>query len=135
MNDAHIAIRFDGNGRVYRPGEVLAGEYRLSSADPAEVKAIEVSVLWYTEGKGDEDLSVHHFRRLSAEDGDWIDAAGRGRFSTRLPNSPLSYHGVIVKVRWCVRVRVFLARGREVVAEKTFRLGDLTAAKAVALGL
>lgn len=131
MDDPHITIRFDGNGRIYRPGETLAGEYRLNSLDPSDVKAVEVSVLWYTEGKGDEDLAVHDFRRLSRESGDWVDPARPGRFSTTLPNSPLTYRGVIVKIRWCVRVRAFLGRGREVVGEFPFRLGDLAAAKAV----
>jgi len=131
MNEPHVTIRFDGNGRVYRPGETLAGEYRLNSIDPEEIRAIEVSVLWHTEGKGDEDLAVHDFRRLSPENGQGIDLLRPGRFSTRLPNSPLSYNGVIVKIRWCVRVRVFLARGKEVVGELPFRLGDVPSAKAI----
>ena len=129
MIDPAIIIRFDGNGRVYRPGEMLSGEYRLESVTAAEVKAIEVSVLWYSEGKGDEDLAVHEFRRLSAENGDPIDPRRPGRFSTTLPQSPLSYEGAIVKLRWCVRVRAFLQRGKEVVGQKTFQLGDVPAAK------
>ena len=129
MNDPAIMIRFHGNGRVYRPGEMLSGEYQLESITPAEVKAIEVSVLWYSEGKGDEDLAVHEFRRLSAENGDRIDPRRPGPFSTTLPQSPLSYEGAIVKLCWCVRVRVFLQRGKEVVGQMTFQLGDVPAAK------
>ena len=117
MNEPTVTIRFDGNGRAYQPGETLSGEYRLESIRREDVKAVEVSVLWHTDGKGDEDLAVHDFRRLSAEDGDWIDPRYPGRFHTVLPKSPLSYRGVIVKLRWCVRVRVFLARDREVVGE------------------
>ena len=122
-----VRIRFDGNGRVYRPGETLSGEYRLESIRREEIKAVEVSVLWHTEGKGDEDLAVHEFRRLVVEEGDWIDPRYPGRFSTVLPNSPLSYQGLIVKLRWCVRVRVFLAREKEVVGELPFQLGDVPA--------
>lgn len=132
MDEPHITIRFDGNGRIYRPGEALAGEYRINSVDPAEVKAVEVSVLWHTEGKGGEDLAVHYFRRLSRESGDWIDPARPGRFSTTLPNSPLTYNGVIVKIRWCARVRAFLERSKEVFGEVPFRLGDVPVARAVA---
>lgn len=130
MSEPRVTIRFDGNGRAYRPGETLSGEYRLESVRPEDVKAVEVSVLWHTDGKGDEDLAVHDFRRLSAEDGDRIDAPSPGRFRTVLPKSPLSYRGVIVKLRWCVRVRVFLARDREVVGELPFRLGDVPATRA-----
>jgi len=129
MNEPTVTIRLHGNGRVYRPGETLSGEYRLESIGRDEVKAIEVSVLWHTDGKGDEDLAVHDFRRLSAEEGDWIDPRYPGRFNTVLPNSPLSYQGVIVKLRWCVRVRVFLARDKEVLGELPFQLGAVPAVK------
>jgi hypothetical protein len=70
---------------------------------------------------------VHDFRRLAVEDGDWVDPRYPGRFSTVLPNSPLSYRGLIVKLRWCVRVRVFLARDKEVVGEMPFQLGNVPA--------
>lgn len=125
MKEPLVRIRLDGNGRVYRPGEGLSGEYRSEGIAPEEIKAVEISVLWHTEGKGDEDLAVHDFRRLSVESGDRIDLQRPGRFSTVLPNSPLSYRGVIVKIHWCVRVRVFLARGREVLGEVPFRLGEV----------
>jgi len=127
MNDPAVIIRFDGNGRVYRSGETLSGEYLLRSVAPDDVKAVEVSILWHTEGKGDEDMAVHEFWRKSTEDGDFIDTGRPARFSTTLPRSPLSYDGAIVKLRWCVRVRVFLERGKEVVGQKTFRLGDVPA--------
>ena len=46
-------------------------------------------------------------------------------FSTMLPNSPLSYEGHIIKFRWCVRVRAFPVRGREVVGQRVFQLGSV----------
>ena len=133
MNDSAVTIRFDDNGRAYMPGETLSGEYRLHAIPAGEIKAVEVSVLWQSTGKGDEDLAVHNFQRFSAENGERIDFHGPVRFSTTLPNSPLSYHGAIVKLRWCVRVRVFLSAGREVVGEKPFRLGQVLAAKVATL--
>ena len=132
MSDPLVAIRFDGNGRVYRPGETLSGEYHFESLPDGQLKAVEVSVLWCTEGKGDEDLAVHAFWRLNPEGGAKIDSGRPNRFSTVLPNSPLSYEGQIVKLRWCVRVRAFLHRGKELLGEKAFRLGDLPPAKAAA---
>lgn len=125
MNGPLVRVRFDGNGRAYRPGETLSGEYRIESVPAEEIKAVEVSVLWYTEGKGDEDLAVHDFWRSSAEGSEGLDLRRPGRFSTVLPRSPLTYRGVLVKIRWCVRVRVFLTRGREVMGELAFRLGEV----------
>ncbi len=129
MNGPLVSIRFDGNGRAYRPGETLSGEYRIESVATEEIKAVEVSVLWCTEGKGDEDLAVHDFWRTSADGGDGLDLRRPGRFSAVLPKSPLSYRGVLVKIHWCVRVRLFLTRGREVMGELAFRLGEVPPAR------
>jgi len=129
MNGSSVTIHFDGNGRVYQPGESLSGEYRLHGIRPDEIKAIEISVLWHTYGKGDEDLAVHLFRRLAAEGESWSGPSTTGRFRSVLPNSPLTYQGLIVKIEWCVRVRVFLSAGGEVVGEKPFRLGQVASAR------
>jgi hypothetical protein len=128
VNDSAITILFDGNGRIYKPGETLSGEYMLERISPHAVKAVEVSVLWYSEGKGDEDLAVHEFWRRDEEQGDLQDPRRSERFATTLPDSPLSYDGAILKLRWCVRVRAFLQRGKEIVAQKEFRLGEVPAA-------
>lgn len=132
MSDPAVSIRFDGNGRAFAPGEELSGEYRFESVTPGDVKVVEVSVLWYSQGKGDEDLAVHEFWRRSAEDGERIDVGRPGRFSTTLPQSPLSYHGAIVTLHWCVRVRVFLYRGKEIVGQKEFQLGNVPPLRAPA---
>lgn len=129
MSEPSILIRLDGNGRTYRPGETLSGEYRFDAFPSDEIRAVEVSVLWYTDGKGDTDMAVHDFRRIASEEAGWIDPRRPGRFSTVLPNSPLSYDGEILKLRWCVRVRAFLARGKDVVGELPFRLGSVPAVK------
>jgi hypothetical protein len=123
MDDPVVTIRFDGNGRVYRPGETLSGDYRFDRLPAELVKAVEVSVLWYTEGKGDEDLAVHAFWRFAAEENELATDPAQGkRFGTVLPNSPLSYEGQIVKVRWCVRVRAFLHRNKDFLGQKEFFL-------------
>jgi hypothetical protein len=131
VNEPAILIRFDTNGRTYRPGETLSGQYVFNPLPPDEIRAVEVSVLWYTDGKGDTDMAVHDFRRIASEEDGWIDPRRPGRFSTVLPNSPLSYDGAILKLQWCVRVRAFLARGKEIVGELPFRLGSVPAAKVV----
>ena len=128
MSDAAVTIRLDGNGRAYQPGEILSGEYCVEADAAEEIRAIEASVLWHTEGKGDEDLVVHEFWRRDADSGDWSNPRRPQRFRTSLPRSPLSYDGQIVKIRWCVRVRAFLQRGKEVVGQNVFRLGDVSAA-------
>ena len=49
------------------------------------------------------------------------------RLRTLLPNSPLTYGGSILSIRWCVRLRLFLRRGREYSIEQPFTLGSVPA--------
>ncbi|MDR2346025.1 MAG: hypothetical protein LBE18_08155 [Planctomycetaceae bacterium] len=124
--EPEIAISLDGRGnRVYNVGDTLAGSYWFNSVGGDEIQAVEVSIIWHTEGKGNEDLGVHAFWRFSIDNGDWIDPRRPGRFSTILPRSPLSYCGILIKISWMVRVRLFLADGRETVEEIIFYLGTL----------
>lgn len=126
-----ISIRLQKQHQVFWPGDRLICEYQIDVVDPKEIQAVEASVLWYTEGKGDEDLSVHFFERRLPADADGGDLRQLRRFETQLPNSPLSYFGVVVKIRWCVRVRLFMRRGREYSLEQPFQLGNVPVAEAV----
>ena len=131
MSRDKVTIELDRDPPDYHPDESLSGSWTLASDYEREVRSAELSVLWYTEGKGDEDFGVHHFERLSADEAGWVESRRPQRFSLRLPRAPLSYDGVIVKVCWCVRVRVFWDGG-ESVAEVPFRLGEVATACEIA---
>ena len=115
----------------YRPGDELTGTYFIGTCDLDDVKSVELSVLWHTEGKGDEDMAVHYFQRLEPSSVEWREMGRPLPFSTRLPNSPLSYDGVILKIRWCVRLRVFMRRGKDAIEEIAFQLGNVPVAELV----
>ena len=70
-------------------------------------------------------MAVHHFERLVDDVARPLDLRVPHRFATVLAASPLSYDGEIVKVCWCVRLRLFLPQGQESVAETPFRLGNV----------
>ncbi len=125
MMEPLISIRLRDQRRPYQPGDELHCEYQLDAVDPAEVQSIEASVLWHTEGKGDEDMGVHHFERIAPSESDPHDVRSLRLLRTVLPNSPLTYPGVTLKIRWCVRVRAFLRRGKEVFFEQPFVLGTI----------
>ena len=116
-----ISIQLFSRPPVYTPGEELVCDYQIDAVAAEEIQAVEASILWYTEGKGDEDMGVHYFERRVAHDQD-EDLRALRRFQTVMPNSPLTYHGEIVQVHWCARVRLFL-RGKEVAAEHPLQLG------------
>ena len=118
-----ISIQFFGDKPSYLPGDVLRCDYQIDAVEPHDIAAVEASILWYTQGKGDEDMSVHFFERRVAADAEGGNLCQLRSFRSKLPNSPLSYLGEIVEIHWCVRVRVFPRRGRECSLDHPFWLG------------
>lgn len=124
----NIRIALDSPTGHYQPGERLSGRFTIEGTQMRPVRAAELSVLWYSAGKGEEDLAVHHFERHVDDVAKPLDLRVPHRFSTVLPPSPLSYDGKIVKICWCVRVRLFMPHAQETVAELPFRLGSVAPA-------
>jgi hypothetical protein len=122
-----IRLTLDAPVPRYQPGDRLTGRFMVEGGRPWSLRAAELSVLWYTAGKGDEDLAVHFFERFVEDAVRPLDLRVPRRFASVLPASPLSYDGQIVKVCWCVRLRLFLPHGQESVAETAFQLGNVTA--------
>ncbi len=97
----------------------------VCTVEPSDcsIKAIETSVLWATEGKGDQDIGVHVFERRTFDE---KDAASREKIEfaigTQLPRSPLSYRGQILKINWLVSLRIFLTNDSEFKFEFPFRV-------------
>lgn len=131
MIDPLISMNIPNRRRAFAPGDPLCGEYQIDAVEAGEVQAIEASVLWYTEGKGEEDMAVHYFERRVRGDARDGDLRAFRRFTTTLPNSPLSYDGDIFKICWCMRIRIFLRHGKEYVHQLPFLLGDVPRAKVI----
>lgn len=128
MSQAEIRLTLDAPTAHYQPGDRLSGRYVVHGPPTGAIRSAELSILWYTAGKGEEDFSVHHFERLVEEAARPLDVRVPHRFVTQLPHSPQSYEGQILKICWCVRLRLFLPHGQETVAEVPFQLGDVPAA-------
>ena len=118
MATTTIQIELDGAKTEYLRGERLSGSATVYSASLDEPRRAELSVLWHTEGKGDEDLGVVHFQSLAE------DAAVLGthsyRFEIMLPVLPLTYYGKLLKIHWTVRVRVQHEAGDDAVKDQPF---------------
>ena len=127
MIEPLLSLCIVGPKSVFSAGDELICEYQIDAVDPAEIQAVEISVLWFTEGKGEEDMGVHFFERRLPGDEEDGDLRPMRRVRTRLPNSPLSYAGAILSIHWCVRLRLFLRRGRDYVLERDFTLGSVPA--------
>ena len=120
-----ISLQFREAKRQYWPGDELECQYQIDAIDASEITSVEASVLWFTEGKGESDMAVHFFQRRLPGDSAEHDLRLLDRLRTRLPNSPLSYIGVILKLHWCVRVRVFYGKNGHATAELPFQLGQV----------
>jgi hypothetical protein len=122
MFEPLISLTILNRPLVLRPGDVLRWEFQIDAVEKDQVQAVETSALWYTEGKGDEDIGVHFFKRCVKADVEDEDLRALQRYETILPHSPLSYDGSLVKIRWCVRVRVFLSQRKQIHFQQAFRL-------------
>jgi hypothetical protein len=121
-----IGLRLLTLQQALEPAEILSFEYCLKRVTTAMVDRLEVSVMWCTEGKGNDDLGVHLFESFNREQLAQQPLNQPRQVNTMLPNYPLSYEGRLMKIRWCVRLRLYLSDGREITAEQPFYLGHLT---------
>lgn len=117
-----INIFLDSKDYIYHPGDCLTGFYRILDVITDQISSVELTVLWRTEGKGDEDMTIIDYHLLSRQKEDWINPNNPVKIDTPLPFSPLSYEGTIIKIRWTVRVRMTLVSGEEIVSERVFFL-------------
>src|SRR5690349_16049045 len=111
MMEPLISLCLVGPRRAFAAGDEFEAEYQIDACEPEEIQSVEAAVLWYTEGKGDEDIGVHYFERRTPADAEEGDLRPLRRFPVQLPNSPLSYKGAIFSIKWCIRVRLFLKKG------------------------
>lgn len=110
----------------YQAGQPLRAYWQIGSTTVREITGLEASVLWFTEGKGDEDLHVHHFVRWNDAQLQQLDLSQRQSIDCFLPLSPITYNGTLIRICWCVRVRLFRSLGRECVTQQPFQMLGVT---------
>lgn len=103
-----------------RPGQPLRGGLRLNVPEPLPVQRLEASVVWYTEGRGDKDEGVAWHQTLA--ENEELDSQRAFPLEIPMPDSPWTYDGKLIKIRWVVRVRVKPQGESETAGEKPFDL-------------
>ena len=68
---------------------------------------------------------VHFFERRQKQSLTSETFKHAQRISTVLPVSPLSYEGKILKIRWGIRVRLFMSDGQQFTEDEYFQLGSV----------
>lgn len=89
-----IDIQFADDRSQYVAGETLKGRV-LWQLEEAPQQA-ELHLLWYTEGKGTQDVEVVKSQQLESSIG------GDKSFSFELPPSPYSFAGELISLLWAV---------------------------------
>jgi len=93
--DLHLET--DDNADFFAPGTPLSGI--ASWVLPEAVDRVELRLFWYTEGKGDQDITV--VEEVTFEN-PALQSAEVFRFT--LPPGPLSYSGKILSVCWALEL-------------------------------
>jgi hypothetical protein len=93
MDPMNIILRRDKTD--FAPREVVEGtlQWRLGN----QPQRIDVSLLWYTSGKGTQDVGA--IETLAIEE---PNSVGQRDFAFTLPDGPYSFSGKLVSVAWAV---------------------------------
>ena len=98
MNDPGWVEGALTSGRTgFRPGEIL--ESQASWSLSAMPERVEARLLWYTQGKGSQDVAVVARFPFEAP-----QAADRREFRLTLPSGPYSFSGQLISLSWAIEV-------------------------------
>jgi hypothetical protein len=92
-----LGIELDGNKTAFAPGEQIEG--RIEWNLDANPTAIELSLLWYTSGKGTRDVGVCGTHRVEHP-----GSLGSEGFSFLLPPGPYSFSGTLISLIWTLEL-------------------------------
>jgi len=99
---ATITITVDRQS--YAPGGNVTGLVRIETPDALKINKVDVMLEWKTSGKGDKDSAQIDVQEIVK--GGQIDGLVEVPYSLMLPAAPCSYHGRLIKIEWCVKVRI-----------------------------
>lgn len=97
MTSVQLTMREIGDGVL--PGARIEGEVEWRSA--SDYTELIVSVFWYTEGRGTEDIGVVAEERIAISGTD-----GGQRVVFTLPTSPWSFSGRLITLGWAVEANL-----------------------------
>jgi hypothetical protein len=95
MNRLDIVL--DEEKTVYAPGETVHGSMEWTLDETPQY--LELSLFWYTAGKGTRDVGVIDTHRLDSP-----GALGRKDFSFTLPEGPYSFSGRLISLIWALEL-------------------------------
>ncbi|WP_224367988.1 hypothetical protein [Hyalangium versicolor] len=120
MSTLQLEVALEEDSMDFPAGSLLRGAVRVDASAPVHARSLECRVLWFTEGKGTEDVGGPEAAVLVR---DQVLPPGKVLgFQLRLPMGPWSYGGQLVKIRWVVQLVLSTVSGEAVDVEVPFRL-------------
>ena len=95
MNQLDISTR--DNKERFLPGETLEG--KASWQFDRDVDWLEIRLVWFTQGKGDTDISVEEITRVERP-----GPQDSKSFRFILPAAPYSFSGKLISLIWAVEL-------------------------------
>lgn len=92
------ALQLENNQTNYQPGDAIRGRVGWKME---KVKAVEVSLLYFTTGRGTEDVTVADSKKWET-----TESAGMREFEFRAPSEPWNFDGKLVSLAWAIEVVV-----------------------------
>jgi hypothetical protein len=90
-----IRIETRDGANAFLPGETVEGTVGWHFDAPA--RNVELRLLWYTEGKGDQDVTIVEIVPYGNPGTEGIRA-----FHLRLPAGPFSFSGKLISLLWAL---------------------------------
>jgi len=100
-----MEVRIDSDQKALHPGEELKCHALMQN--PTDAIGGEFHVLWYTEGRGTQDIHLVH-----SEPFHHIRGRRDYSFSFELPQQPYSFSGKLISLIWAVEVVIGDSVGR-----------------------
>jgi hypothetical protein len=99
MSSPTLAIGTYDNRVSFRPGEKVEGKAMwILEKDP---ESVEIRLIWYTSGKGTQDVEIVATRALPAP-----GRHSEAEFSFTLPAAPYSFSGKLISLIWALELVV-----------------------------
>ena len=94
---AQLKIEMSDDRLAFMPGQTIQGRF-VWTLD-RDVQAVEVRLIWFTHGKGTQDVSIVATRRVEKP-----ARSGQDAFEFKLPVGPYSFTGKLITLSWALEL-------------------------------
>ena len=96
-----IQIQLGSVDGTYLPNEEISGSLAWKDL-PDSCERIEIRLIWYTSGKGEQDVGIAEVKTQSMP-----AQSGSTKFNFIAPHRPFSVSGKLVSIHWAVEAVTF----------------------------